>query len=175
MLLHVDLTTGKVVANAFGTNRDYMPMNFLPGFPGLEYVDDIAIDLCDGPMYALVNDSAVSDRLARVNKHTGKMSDVGAFGIGEVEGMSFDPHGQLPVTAGGTDNSVQYYLYQVDKTTGAATNPRQLNKSSNLKALPGPYVPPPTAEFTPTTDAHLATGTNAPAPTPTGTQSPPNT
>jgi hypothetical protein len=171
LLFRVDVATGRVVTNAFGINRDYVLMSFLPDYPSLQFVDDIAIDPSDGQMYAVVNNGTIGDRLARVNKLTGTMVDVGPFGIGEVEGMDFDPHGQLWVTAGVTDNSPQYYLYQVNKTTGAASNPRALSKSSNYEALgcmtsPGSVAPSPTSTATQTA---TATATASPTATATAT------
>jgi hypothetical protein len=135
LLFRIDPATGRLVENAFGLNVDYVEMTPIPAFQALSDVDDIAFDPTDGTLYGIINNSTVGDRLVRVNKSTGALTDVGAFGIGEVEGMDFDPHGRLWVTAGVTDNSTAYYLYEVNKATGQASSPHRLDNTTNYEAL----------------------------------------
>jgi hypothetical protein len=159
LLIRLDPATGAHVENAFGANVDYVVIEPLAAYPALNDIDDLAFDPGDGQLYAIANNSTTGDRLVRVNKATGATTDVGAFGIAEVEGLSFDPHGQLWATAGGVDGTPANKLYQVDKTTGAATQPRTLDNSSNYEALACLYPPG-------TNPAPTATPT-VPAPTPT--------
>jgi hypothetical protein len=170
LLVRIDPTTGQLVKNAFGTARDYALLPILPAYPGLQWIDDIAIDPSDGQMYGIINNSTVGDRLIKINKNTGATSDVGQFGIGEVEGMDFDPHGRLWVTAAVVDDGLDWWLYEVDKNTGRATNPRRISNSTNYEALAcmtGPYAGPPVTT--------TPTGTQPPTLTPTVTARAPDT
>ena len=150
LLYRVNTTTGAFVPNAFGPGNDYVTLPLLAAYPELVDVDDIAIDPATGQMYGILNNSGVGDRLIKINKLTGATSDVGPFGVAEVEGLDFDPHGQLWATAGGVEHTEANKLYEVNKTTGAATNPRLLNNAArgNYEALacmtPALNVPTPT-------------------------------
>ncbi len=162
VLFQVNPATGVRVANAFGPGVDYVPLNPLPAFPSLSDVDDIAFDPSTGVLYGIINNSTSGDRLIQINKTTGAITDVGAFGIGEVEGLSFDPHALLWATAGGVSGTEANKLYAVNKATGAASSPRPLDNSSNYEALAclvgalGPTATPtntPTNTATPTATA----------------------
>lgn len=133
-LFRIDPESGRLVAGAFA-GADYVSLPALPSYRHLWDVDDIAIDPANGQLYGIVNNSADGDRLVRIDKRTGALSDVGPFGVAEVEGLSFDAFGQLWATAGGVDGTPANKLYQVDKTTGAATQPRPLDNSGNYEAL----------------------------------------
>lgn len=165
VLFQVDLSTGHFIANAFGSGKDYVVLNPLPAFPNLSDVDDIAIDPADGQMYGIVNNSSSGDRLVKINKASGALTDVGPFGVAEVEGLDFDPSGQLWATAG-SDSSIPNKLYQVNKANGQATNPRTIDNSYNYEALacmvsqPAPNRPTATPTATRT-----ATPPSTPQPT----------
>jgi hypothetical protein len=144
VLAQLNPVTGTFVPNAFGPGQDYVPLNSLPAFPHLSDVDDIAIDPTDGQMYGILNNShAPGDRLVKIDKATGAVTDVGPFGLDEVEGLDFDPRGQLWATAGSLER-LPNHLWQVDKRTGQASHPRPLDHSQNYEALacmvsrPGP-------------------------------------
>lgn len=179
LLYRVNPTTGSLVENAFGQGIDYVSMPFLPNHTDLQTVDDIAIDPANGQMYGVINNSATGDRLIKINKLTGATTDVGPLGIGEVEGMDFDPYGKLWVTAAVEDNSTEWYLYEVNKNTGAASNPRRIDNSNNYEALAcmiGPYVGNATPTATTTgTNPPTSTFTNTPTNTATRTATPTNT
>jgi hypothetical protein len=135
VLFQVNPSTGQRVANAFGSGVDYVPLNPLPAFPSLSDVDDIAFDPSTGLLYGIINNSTNGDRLIRINKTTGAITDAGAFGIGEVEGLSFDPHALLWAMAGGVSGTEANKLYEVDKSSGGASNPRPLDISGNYEGL----------------------------------------
>ena len=143
-LLRVDPASGRLVPGAFG-GADYAVLRPLPAHPHLWDVDDLAIDPATGQMYGIVNNSNDGDRLVRIDKTTGALADVGAFGIGEVEGLSFDPHGGLWITAGGAAGTPANKLYAVDKHTGAAAQPRLLDNSDNYESLACNVAPPSTS------------------------------
>jgi hypothetical protein len=132
-LFRVDPLTGRFVPGAFG-GADYVPLYPLPDHPYLWDVDDIAIDPATSRVYGIINNSNEGDRLILIDKTTGALTDVGAFGIREVEGLSFDARGRLWVTAGG-DVDLPNHLYAVDPATGLASNPRVLDNSSNYEGL----------------------------------------
>jgi hypothetical protein len=60
---------------------------------------------------------------------------VGAFGVSEVEGLSFDSHGRLWATAGGWATNEADKLYEVDLATGRARRPRRLVPGGNYEGL----------------------------------------
>ncbi len=115
LLFKINSETGEHIPNAFGPGNDYV---VVPAVLGLNDVDDIAIDPTSCLLYAIMNDGGTNDRLAIVNKTTGASTDVGIFGISDVEGMSFAPDGSLYVTTG--SNSDVSGFYTINKATGAA-------------------------------------------------------
>jgi hypothetical protein len=135
VLFQVDPVTGRHVADAFGPGRDYLALQLLPAYPDLWDVDDLAIEPATGQMYAILNNSWNGDRLVRVDRHTGEIADIGAFGVAEVEGLSFDPHGRLWATAGGWATNEADKLYEVDLVTGRARHPRRLAPGGNYEGL----------------------------------------
>jgi hypothetical protein len=163
LLYQVNISNGRFVANAFGAGLDYVQIAKLAAFPNLYDIDDIAFDPTTGELYGIINNSTNGDRLIKINKLTGATTDVGAFGIGEVEGLSFDPHGNLWATAGGVSGTEANKLYQVNKATGAATSPRPLDNAYDYEALAcltGSVGPLPT---------NTPTRTATPSPTRTAT------
>jgi large repetitive protein len=111
LLIRIDKNTGAAIPDAFGPNVDYVEIT------GTAVdVDDIAIDL-DGTMYAISNDNGLNNALVTINKLTGAASLIGANNVLELEGLGFDPTGQLWVSSGiGDDNADG--IYRIDKTTG---------------------------------------------------------
>jgi hypothetical protein len=154
LLYQVNIGTGRFVANAFGPDTDYVTLPKLAAFPDFHDVDDIAIDPATGQMYGIMNNSTSGDRLIKIDKVTGATTDVGGFGVAEVEGLDFDPHGDLWATAGGTSGTEANKLYQVNKSTGAASSPRTLDNGGDYEALAcmtsasvtSPTDPPPTVD-----------------------------
>lgn len=165
LLYQVNLANGQHVPNAFGAGVDYVVMPRLAAFPQFHDIDDIAIDPATGQMYGILNNSTDGDLLITINKTTGATANVGAFDIGEVEGLDFDPHGNLWATAGGTSGTEANKLYQVNKNTGHASNPRPLDNAYDYEALAcmtGAIVVSPTSTRTATP---TRTATVGPPPT----------
>jgi hypothetical protein len=171
VLFKVNLTTGQYVNNAFPGNDDYVVMNPLAGYPNLSDIDDIAFDPNTGVLYGIANRSSDDDRLVTINLTTGALTDVGPFNVGEVEGLSFDLHGNLWATASAATPTEANQLYSVDKATGAATSPRDLDDSMNYEAL-GCLTDDPAWGTTPTS---TPTYTSTPTRTPTVTRTPTRT
>jgi hypothetical protein len=136
VLFRVDPLSGRFVPGAFA-GADYVPLYPLPDHPFLWDVDDIAIDPATSRMYGIINNSFEGDRLVVIDTTTGALSDVGAFGIREVEGLAFDARGRLWATAGG-DADRPNHLYAVDPATGQASHPRVLDNSGNYEGLACP-------------------------------------
>ena len=134
VLFQVNVQTGRVITNAFGSGKDYVVLNAPAGFPALSDIDDIAIHPVTGQMYGIANNSTTGDRLVKINKATGAVLDVGPLGVDEVEGLSFDASGALWAIAGG-DEFLPNQLYRVDRLTGAASEPRPVDDGVNYEAL----------------------------------------
>ena len=124
VLFRVDLTTGARVANAFGAGVDYVVM---PAVAGQGDIDDLAVDPSDGQMYGIANNGGTGDRTVRINKTTGATTDVGVLGVADMEGFGYDAAGTL----WGTTGSGVLGLYEINKTTGAATLRAPFNAVGN--------------------------------------------
>ncbi len=127
LLIAIDAASGSVISNFFGPGEDYV---VIPAVSNLIDIDDVAIDPFDGRMYAIANSGGVDDRLVRIDKATGAATDVGALGVGDMEGLGFDNSGRLFGTTGTGDA-----LYDIDKTTGAASNPRPLSIGDDYESF----------------------------------------
>lgn len=129
LLLRIDPATGAAVAGAFD-GADYVVVDALPG---LSDIDDLAIDPTDGQMYAIANADGRRDHLVRIDKATGAVSDVGRLGVEDMEGLSFAPGGQLIGTTGKVHG--EEGIHDLDKATGAASNPRPLDNADDYEGL----------------------------------------
>ncbi len=90
---------------------------------GLGDIDDFAIDTDDATLYAIANNGGSGDRVVIINRITGAVTDVGPTApAADVEGLGYNPYGQLMGTSG---SGAQ--LWDFNETTGAASNPRNLN------------------------------------------------
>jgi hypothetical protein len=176
VLFKVNLSTGQFIPDAFG-NDDYVVLGPLAGYPNLSDIDDIASD--PNPphnLYGIANRSSSDDRLVIINTTTGALTDVGPFGIGEVEGLSFDLHGNLWATASSAAGTEANQLYEVDKTPGPsarASNPRPLDDSYNYEGL-GCLTDDPAWGAATATPTRTPTATRTPTVTrtPTATRTP---
>ncbi|HWN67001.1 MAG TPA: hypothetical protein VNM90_05140, partial [Haliangium sp.] len=111
LLIRIDKNTGAAIPDAFGPNVDYLAIT------GTRVdVDDIAIDL-DGTMYAIANDNGLNNELVTIDKLTGVATLIGANNVLELEGLGFDPTGQLWVSSGITDDATDG-IYPINKATG---------------------------------------------------------
>jgi hypothetical protein len=125
-----------------------MPMvGMCPGHLGSADVDALAIDPLDGQMYGVINDDGRKDHLVRIDKATGQPTDIGVLGAQDVEGLGF-ASGQLIGTTGKVFESEG--IWDIDKTTGAASNRRVLDNSRDYESFdclnapnPPAAVPPP--------------------------------
>ncbi|MBN2016055.1 DUF4215 domain-containing protein [Candidatus Dojkabacteria bacterium] len=128
LLIQIDPSTGAHIPNAFGSGVDYVVVDPISG---LNDVDDIAIDPVNGQMYATVNNDQRYDRLVLVNKNNGDTTDIGPLGVDNIEGLGFDTNGNLYGTNGGSSRK----LYEIDKTTGTASNPRVIDNASDYEGF----------------------------------------
>ena len=145
LLVQIDTNTGEIVRQVWGTN-DYLvipnTIEVVPDGNGgfdtniLADIDDIAIDPISGILWAIQNLGGVSDHLVQIDKDTGAVTDIGSLSIDDAEGLSFFVDGSLFVSTGSagpdaTDNS----LYDLDFSTGAASNNRSLSLSDDYEGL----------------------------------------
>jgi uncharacterized repeat protein (TIGR01451 family)/MYXO-CTERM domain-containing protein len=124
VLLRLDPITGARVANAFGPGVDYV---VVPAVAGLADIDDLAVDPSDGTLYGIANKGGARDRTVIINKTTGASTDVGSLGVADMEGFGYDAAGTL----WGTTGSGVAGLYEINKTTGAATLRAPFNAVGN--------------------------------------------
>ncbi len=135
VLFQIDRTTGQRVANAFGAGVDYV---VLPSGSNANFkdIDDIAISSYDGTMYAVANANGSGDELVTINKATGALTSIGVMGVNDMEGMAFDVLGNLFGTTGNNGSaSTNNSLYDINKTTGVASNQRLLSAGSDYESV----------------------------------------
>ncbi|MCX7707902.1 MAG: hypothetical protein N2204_07835, partial [Anaerolineae bacterium] len=134
LLIRIDPASGAAIKNPFGSpGNDYV---IIASPAPLSDITDIAIDPADGQMYGVASDGAGDYRLVRINKGTGAVSVVGPTGA-PVESLSFAGDGRL---LGATAGDV-HALYEIDKGSGATSNPRPLDNGRGYRGLacpPGP-------------------------------------
>lgn len=131
-LIKIDRTTGAHVPNAFDTNgdgvgdADYVVITD-PDYPD---IDDIAIDPYDGQLYGIANQNETSnDKFIKIDRQTGATTNVGTFGLQDVEGLTAFNDGNIYLTTGqdGKDGlgnlltNKNNRFYRINKTTGVAT------------------------------------------------------
>ena len=129
MLIQVNPATGAHVPNAFGPGLDYVPIYTNVSGVDLYDVDDIAVDPTDGQMYAVANNNGGNDRLIRVNKLTGAVTNVGRLRLSngtfvtDMEGFSFSNDGTFYGTTGANSSilSQRNSLWTIDPATGIST------------------------------------------------------
>ena len=135
VLIQINPTTGAHIPDAFGAGVDYIVIDSF-SVTGFADIDDISINPSDGLMYASANNGGIGDRLVRIDVATGAVTDIAAFGVDDMEGLSFDDSGQLWGTTGlfagaGQANS----LYEISLITGAAINQRPLDNGTDYESV----------------------------------------
>ena len=126
-IFKINTATGGIVAGAFG-GADFITLDIAAP------IDDIAFDRT-GTLFA--TDAA---SLIRINLNdaaaTSTLTTIGAHGSGitDLEGLSVDRDGRLFGTTGDSGSAAtNNRLWEIDKTTGAAFNPRQLDDGGDYE------------------------------------------
>lgn len=130
LLLQIDRVTGAHVADAFGAGVDYVVVE--PS-GALANIDDIAF-VPSSTLYAIANDEGNDDRLVTIDPATGEVTDVGATGADDMEGLTSTPTGALLGTTG-KNGSIPDSLWDIDAATGAASNPRPVDNGADYESL----------------------------------------
>ena len=136
ILLAFQRSDGDVIANAFGPGQDFVVIPELTvGGQTVGDIDGLTIDPFDGIMYGIANNGGGNDRLVRINKATGAITDVGqlldgATPVEDMEGLGNYNDGSLfGATGAGTD------LWDIDKTSGAVSNERNISIGSDHESV----------------------------------------
>ena len=136
LLLQINPVTGAHVPNAFGAGIDYVVIKTFVEV-GLYDIDDIAISPVDGQMYGVINSSGGNDRIARINKYTGDVEDVGrshtsTANVDDVEGLAFHNSGTFYGVTG-TSNT----MYEIDVTDALFTLVHTMDLSGDYESVAG--------------------------------------
>ena len=116
LLIKIEPSTGARIPNAFGAGIDYLVIQTVAA-TGFNDIDDLAFDPETGFLYGVANQGGTSaDSYVRIDTQTGAVTNIGAFGTSDMEGLTAFNDGQFYGTTG---SSRQFY--RIDKTTGAAT------------------------------------------------------
>lgn len=134
VLFQIDLATGRAIPDAFGVGQDYVVIDTEANV-GFADVDDIGIDPAGGQMYGIANDGGANDRLVKIDKATGAVTDVGPLGQDDVEGMTFDVTGTFYASTGANSGSNANAFFTIDKSTGAATKIADLAAGTDYEAI----------------------------------------
>lgn len=114
LLFQIDIATGSFVPGAFAGD-DYVQIPATTA--GEEDVDDIAIEPYTGTLYASINNGTTGGTIVILDKLTGAIvSEVGATGQDDIEGLAFFNNGLMYGSSGDSNNS---NLYVADVLTGA--------------------------------------------------------
>jgi hypothetical protein len=159
LLVRVDPDTGSVVGQYVAVE----PVG------GLSDIEDIAADPASDRIYAVANLGGRNDRLVWIDPDTGATTDVGALGVNDMEGLAFTSSGSLIGTSKRVPGVSEGGVWDIDKATGDASNPRTLDNGSNKESITcqQPRGPQPSPSPTPTPGE-----TVTPSPTPTTTVGP---
>ncbi len=115
MLLKIDPITGIPLPNGFGAGVGYVTV-----VTNEHDLDDLAM-AADGTLYAISNfGGSGNQRLGTINTTTGIFTEIGDYGIKDVESLTFTATGQLLATTG-EDGGQKNSLYSIDAATANAT------------------------------------------------------
>lgn len=131
VLLVIDPATGAHVSDAFGAGVDYVQITPLPNETK---VDDLAID-ASGTMFAIANVSGHDDQLVSLNPATGALTDIGATGEDDVEGLTVAPDGRMFGTTGNQGSIDGGALWDINPATGVASNGRALDNTRDYESI----------------------------------------
>ena len=136
LLLTFQRTDGDVIADAFGPGEDFVVIpNLTVGGQTVGDIDGLTIDPYDGTMYGIANNGGGNDRLVRIDKSTGAITDVGQLldgstAVEDMEGLgNYNDGSLLGTTGAGTD------LWDIDKTSGAVSNRRDITVGSDHESV----------------------------------------
>ena len=148
ILFQINPVTGFHVENAFGTGLDYVVLrtDLLP--TPLYDVDDIAFNPITDELYGIANTTATvsggGDRLIKINKATGAVTDIGRItdaatssSQDDMEGLSFLGDGTLYGTTGSPPpaNANPNALWKIDPATAVATKLNAFPAHDDYEAL----------------------------------------
>lgn len=139
VLVQIDINTGLIIQDAFGTGVDYVVAQPLVGNGDFLDIDDIAVDPLTQVMYAIANDSGERDHLVTVDRTTGIITDLGLLqnGIQDMEGLTFDTTAVMVGTSGdNVPQSSRNSVFEIEKTTAS---PNLATRFRIADAVPGPY------------------------------------
>lgn len=139
VLLIIDPGTGAHVPDVFGAGDDYLPITPLPFETK---IDDLAID-ADGTLYAIANEGGHGDRLVKIDRQSGELTEVGPTGQDDVEGLTFAPDGRLLGVTGKEGAPIGEAVWDIDTGTGEASNPRPLDNAEDYESIACIAAPPP--------------------------------
>ena len=152
VLLIINPSTGAHVPDAFGAGADYVQITPLPD---QAKIDDLAVDT-NGTMYAIANVNGHADHVVTINPETGALTDIGATGTDDVEGLTIAPDGRLLGSTGNEGALEPGGLWDIDRDTGVASNGRVLDNTSDYESISclaeaGSPSPSPSPSVIPTT------------------------
>jgi hypothetical protein len=136
LLVRLDPATGGVVHNAFGSGDDYVTVQPVGG---RSMVTGLVVT--GGTAYLAIgnNDATTTDaHLATMNLATGATTDIGAFGVPSVGGLTADSSGNLFAVAGSGGAVVQSLPCPSPTPAAAGTSPASavLGVQANKPGLP---------------------------------------
>lgn len=135
LLFQIDPATGARIANAFGTGVDYLVVAST-ATTGFGDIDDITFDPATGLLYGIANDGTTGDRLVQISLTDGSTTNVGAFGVADVEGLTAFNDGNFYATTGDAAPANQEdRFYSINKASGNATEVSALTIGNDYESV----------------------------------------
>ncbi len=131
VLLIINPSTGAHVPDAFGPGDDYVQITPLPD---QAKIDDLAIG-ASGTMYAIANVGGHADHLVTIDPDTGALTDIGATGTDDVEGLTIAPDGRMFGSTGNEGAIDGGAIWDIDPDTGVASNGRPLDNTRDYESI----------------------------------------
>lgn len=115
LLIRINPATGAHISDAFGSGVDYLVIQSAATTTFSE-IDDLAFDPETGALYAIANQgNSSADTLIQIDPTTGLTTNIGPFGVSDMEGLTAFNDGSLYGTTGDSRR-----FYSINKTSGTA-------------------------------------------------------
>lgn len=133
VLFQIDVGTGAAIPDAFGAGVDYV---VIQGAGLLPDIDDIAIEPQSGQMYATSDNNGQGGVLIAIDKHTGVAIPKDAYGVEDVDGLTFTENGTLYGLTGNSNrgNTTDSQIYAINLDNGQASFVSQLDRVRDYEA-----------------------------------------
>ncbi len=137
LLFEFDPTTGEIIEDAFGPGVDYVVIQTasIPVSPTLYDIDDMGVNALTGGIYGVSNSSGANDRLVKIDRTDGSVTDIGRIThlgvpLHDIESLSFSNNGTAFITSASSN-----YFYSIDVTDATTTQLGSFPSGSDFEGI----------------------------------------